>query len=81
MAVDKVMVVDKDFLDKATCAKENCDHDHSSLFLSGDCHLGYPVHIKYVKATGQLEITCAKCDSDIVYIQLYGESVEEPSAT
>jgi hypothetical protein len=80
MADEKVMVVDKAFLDNSTCASDNCTHDHSSLFLSGDCHLGYPVHVRYVKATGQLEITCAKCDSDIVFIQLEGGSVEKPPA-
>jgi hypothetical protein len=68
-----VQVVNREFLDDSICSEENCTHDHSRLYLSGDCHPGYPVFIRYVKQTGQLEITCARCDADIVFIQMsYG---------
>jgi hypothetical protein len=68
--IEEVQVVNKEFLDNAICGEPDCTHDHSKLFLSGDCHMGYPVHVRYNKKTGQLEITCGKCESEIVNIQL-----------
>jgi len=80
--VEEVQIVNKDYLDHTCCSNDNCTNDHSEMYLSGDCHMRAPLYIKYVKKTGQLEITCSICNAQVVNIQLEsGAKSEEAPAT
>lgn len=55
-------------LDQAGCGMPNCDHDHSVLYLHGVCHMKGGVEVAYVKATGTLKISCAKCHKPVAEV-------------
>lgn len=55
-------------LDQSGCGQPNCGHDHSVLYFHAACHLRSGVEVAYVKATGTLKITCAKCHKPVAEI-------------
>lgn len=57
-------------LDRSGCDVANCGHDHSELFLSGVCHVGAPVKVKYVKQTGQIQFTCGVCERPVAQVKV-----------
>jgi hypothetical protein len=55
------MIAYREDMDKQGCAFPGCMHDHSIIYLTGLCHPGSPHKVRYVKATGLLEMMCARC--------------------
>jgi hypothetical protein len=57
-------------LDKAGCDEPNCTHDHSSLYLHGQCHPRRGVDVHYEKKLGHLVVCCHVCNSEVARISL-----------
>lgn len=59
-------------LDQGRCSTPGCahtGHDHP-LNIHGQCHPHAALEAAYVKASGALEIRCARCSAMIVTIQV-----------
>lgn len=62
------MPLHREQLDRAGCATPNCGHDHTVLFLSGECHPGASGNISYSKLTGTISVTCFVCDKPVAEV-------------
>ncbi len=61
-------ITTRDELDQAGCDNPNCTHDHSVLYLSGNCHPRAGSVITYHKATGTIRAHCLKCEKFVIEI-------------
>jgi hypothetical protein len=57
-------------LDQAGCGTANCGHDHSVLHLNAGCHSARGLEVRYVKATGAIEVVCYVCEKPIATIKV-----------
>jgi hypothetical protein len=71
------MIQTRATLDRQGCV-EGCTHDHSVLFLHASCHLKAGLTVSYVKATGVLEMRCARCSMPVAAIQV-ARTLEVPN--
>jgi hypothetical protein len=55
-------------LDPSPCGFDGCGHDHSELHFHGKCHPSAAVRVVYVKASGELVITCDRCRKMVAHI-------------
>lgn len=57
-------------LDPMGCETPNCGHDHSTLFLNARCHPGGGLEAEYIKATGELKLSCVVCNRPLTSIMV-----------
>lgn len=57
-------------LDGLGCSNPDCGHDHSTLWLHGECHPEAGLEVAYVKARGCLVCTCTECDHVIAVVEV-----------
>lgn len=55
-------------LDRGTCS--DCGKPHAVMGVGPKCHLRAPMHAQYVRATGQLVLTCSVCGTGAAVIQI-----------
>lgn len=57
-------------LDRHGCDDPDCDHDHMTLWLRGQCHPGGGLEVAYVKAQGVMVCQCMTCENVVAVIEV-----------
>jgi hypothetical protein len=70
MKKPKAKVITKEELNDAGCGTPNCNHNHSTLYLHGGCHINALTSVRYEKKIETLIIECGACEEEVVRIKL-----------
>lgn len=62
--------INREFLDKAKCPREDCAHDDCILYIHPKCHPHGGIEASYDKAAGECIISCARCRDEIVRLEI-----------
>lgn len=65
-------VLTKKDLDAAGCSTPGCQHDHTILHFRGRCHPHGPVSALYDRRSGEIVISCARCQKLIARVAVAG---------
>lgn len=66
------MALTQEMLRSKGCQSPGCDHAHPAdtgeLWFHPKCHRNVGLHVRYDKATGELELSCRRCKAFVARV-------------